>query len=79
VGGGGYDDAVKRSKVVATARAHCAHCHREIIWHGNPHRPFCSVSCRLIDLGVWLDERYRIAGARAEATLHDDDAADSYG
>jgi endogenous inhibitor of DNA gyrase (YacG/DUF329 family) len=25
-----------------------------------PHRPFCSLTCRLIDLGVWLDERYRI-------------------
>jgi len=26
------------------------------------HRPFCSLACRLIDLGVWLDERYRIGG-----------------
>jgi endogenous inhibitor of DNA gyrase (YacG/DUF329 family) len=24
------------------------------------HRPFCSLRCRLIDLGVWLDEGYRI-------------------
>jgi hypothetical protein len=29
-------------------------------WHDNPQRPFCSLTCRLIDLGVWLDERYRI-------------------
>jgi endogenous inhibitor of DNA gyrase (YacG/DUF329 family) len=28
----------------------------------NPHRPFCSLTCRLLDLGVWLDEGYRIAG-----------------
>ncbi|MEK7839506.1 MAG: DNA gyrase inhibitor YacG [candidate division NC10 bacterium] len=33
-----------------------------VVWQGNPNRPFCSLSCRLIDLGVWLDERYRIAG-----------------
>jgi endogenous inhibitor of DNA gyrase (YacG/DUF329 family) len=33
---------------------------REIPWHGNPHRPFCALRCRLIDLGVWLDEGYRI-------------------
>jgi endogenous inhibitor of DNA gyrase (YacG/DUF329 family) len=33
-----------------------------MVWRGNPHRPFCSLSCRLIDLGVWLDERYRIPG-----------------
>jgi endogenous inhibitor of DNA gyrase (YacG/DUF329 family) len=26
----------------------------------NPHRPFCSLTCRLVDLGVWLDEGYRI-------------------
>jgi len=41
-------------------RARCAQCRREIAWLGNPHRPFCSLSCRLVDLGVWLDERYRI-------------------
>jgi uncharacterized protein len=29
-------------------------------WAGNPHRPFCSLTCRLLDLGVWLDEGYRI-------------------
>ena len=28
----------------------------------NPHRPFCGLTCRLIDLGVWLDERYRVEG-----------------
>jgi endogenous inhibitor of DNA gyrase (YacG/DUF329 family) len=31
-------------------------------WTGNPHRPFCSAACRLVDLGGWLDERHRIAG-----------------
>jgi endogenous inhibitor of DNA gyrase (YacG/DUF329 family) len=28
--------------------------------HGNIQRPFCSLHRRLIDLGVCLDERYRI-------------------
>jgi uncharacterized protein len=36
-------------------------------WAGNPQRPFCSLTCRLIDLGGWLDERYRIADRDAEA------------
>jgi endogenous inhibitor of DNA gyrase (YacG/DUF329 family) len=27
--------------------------------------PFCSDRCRLIDLGRWLGEEYRIAGERA--------------
>jgi hypothetical protein len=28
--------------------------------------PFCSGRCRLIDLGRWLDEEYRIAGPPAD-------------
>ena len=38
----------------------CPTCRQRATWRGNPHRPFCSITCRLIDLGVWLDERYRI-------------------
>lgn len=29
----------------------------------NPHRPFCSERCKLIDLGAWAEERYAIPGA----------------
>jgi hypothetical protein len=35
-------------------------CGEATSWQGNPQRPFCSLTCRLIDLGSWLDERYRI-------------------
>jgi uncharacterized protein len=42
--------------------AHCPRCGAAVAWSGNPHRPFCSLACRLIDLGGWLDERYRIPG-----------------
>lgn len=31
-------------------------------WDGNPDRPFCSARCRVVDLGNWADERYRVAG-----------------
>ena len=31
----------------------------------NRFRPFCSERCRLIDLGAWADERYRVPGAAA--------------
>ena len=41
----------------------CPACRREVLRRENPHRPFCSITCRLIDLGVWLDEGYRIPGA----------------
>jgi len=40
----------------------CPRCGLRREWSGNPHRPFCSLTCRLIDLGAWLDERYRVAG-----------------
>ena len=31
----------------------------------NRSYPFCSDRCRLIDLGKWLGEEYRIPGGRA--------------
>jgi hypothetical protein len=37
----------------------------------NPHRPFCSERCKLIDLGAWLTEKQRIAGE--EVPSADDD------
>lgn len=39
----------------------CPRCRRVAPWQANPHRPFCSLTCRLLDLGLWLDEGYRIA------------------
>jgi uncharacterized protein len=56
----------RRSK--GARAAHCPRCHREIVWYGNPHRPFCSFACRLLDLGVWLDEGYRIEAERLSST-----------
>jgi len=40
----------------------CPTCRQPAPEAANPHRPFCSLSCRLLDLGVWLDEGYRIEG-----------------
>lgn len=39
----------------------CPICHNEAAVEGNPHRPFCSERCRLIDLDHWLSGRYRIS------------------
>jgi len=44
----------------------CPTCRAKTAWEGNPHRPFCSLTCRLIDLGVWLDERYRLPETRVD-------------
>jgi uncharacterized protein len=47
----------ERTKITVT----CPNCGAAAQWRPNPHRPFCSLTCRLVDLGVWLDEGYRIA------------------
>lgn len=40
----------------------CPECGKMIAWDTeNPYRPFCSERCKLIDLGAWASERYRIA------------------
>lgn len=36
----------------------------------HPPRPFCSARCKLIDLGNWLDEKYRVSEPIAD--LEDD-------
>lgn len=41
-----------------------------------PPAPFCSQRCKMVDLGNWLDERYRIpvdAGWEAPGDLPDED------
>jgi uncharacterized protein len=40
----------------------CPTCGGTVTWSDNPARPFCSLTCQLVDLGVWLDEHYRLAG-----------------
>lgn len=40
----------------------CPSCSQKNTWHAeNPYRPFCSERCRLIDLGEWASENYRVA------------------
>ena len=38
----------------------CPICKREVSF-GDPHMPFCSERCRLIDLGNWSAEKYVIS------------------
>jgi len=41
-----------------------------------PQFPFCSQRCRLIDLGRWLGERYRLDASPEEEQTPDSDVAD---
>jgi endogenous inhibitor of DNA gyrase (YacG/DUF329 family) len=36
-------------------------------WQDYPDYPFCTRRCRIIDLGRWLGEEYRVAGKDAPA------------
>jgi endogenous inhibitor of DNA gyrase (YacG/DUF329 family) len=39
----------------------CPHCGKKDTWSPtNAARPFCSDRCKLIDLGEWADEKYKI-------------------
>jgi endogenous inhibitor of DNA gyrase (YacG/DUF329 family) len=39
----------------------CPRCERPVEWSPNSrYRPFCSERCKLIDLGEWATEAYRI-------------------
>jgi uncharacterized protein len=40
----------------------CPTCRAEAALDGNPHRPFCSERCAMVDLSGWLGERFRIPG-----------------
>ena len=38
----------------------CPKCSKEVLWDNNKWRPFCSERCKMIDLGTWAKEDYRI-------------------
>lgn len=42
----------------------CPICQRTVTYTSNkevPFRPFCSEHCKLVDLGRWLNEEYRVS------------------
>ena len=57
----------------------CPTCNRRIEWDDNPFRPFCSERCKLIDLGRWVDEEYRVPGraVTSEQSLEEEEASET--
>ncbi len=44
-----------------SAKIRCPTCGRPVAWTPqSPFRPFCSERCKLLDLGEWLTDGYRI-------------------
>ena len=55
----------------------CPTCKREFTWtEAALWRPFCSERCRIIDLGNWAMEKYRVPGPPAHGP---DDSGDDHG
>lgn len=46
---------------MAPRLVNCPRCGTKVLWStDNPWRPFCSENCKMIDLGAWATESYRI-------------------
>ena len=54
----------------------CPECKKEAPWDNNEWRPFCSERCKMIDLGSWAKEDFRISEDTDRVTIdknHPDD------
>lgn len=40
----------------------CPTCGKPVERKDNPFRPFCSERCKMVDLGRWVNEEYRLPG-----------------
>lgn len=60
--------------VSAIQSVKCPQCRKEAPLAENPYRPFCSKRCKMIDLGVWATEGYRIPGEKAPEAEDEDDS-----
>jgi endogenous inhibitor of DNA gyrase (YacG/DUF329 family) len=45
----------------------CPVCRKKTTWEENPYKPFCSERCKLIDLGKWAFEEYKVPGEPDES------------
>jgi endogenous inhibitor of DNA gyrase (YacG/DUF329 family) len=67
------------SERTVPAKVKCPTCRKEVSWEHNPHRPFCSERCQLIDLGAWAQECYRIPAEEMDFDSDEEDADDEEG
>lgn len=68
--GNGRDDA----PAGAGRTVPCPQCGAPAPWADNPNRPFCSERCKLIDLGAWAEEKYRVPGEEIPSEGEDEDS-----
>ncbi len=50
----------------------CPRCSTTVAWDAeNRYKPFCSERCKMIDLGAWANEEYRVAAVEQEDEVED--------
>jgi endogenous inhibitor of DNA gyrase (YacG/DUF329 family) len=49
----------------------CPQCGNLIEYENNPHRPFCSVRCKTLDLGDWASEKYAVPSEETADVKHE--------
>ncbi|ENV10864.1 MULTISPECIES: DNA gyrase inhibitor YacG [Acinetobacter] len=57
----------------------CPRCGEASTWEGNQFRPFCSERCKLIDLGAWASDEYKLPtqdAPQADQKRNEDDYED---
>ncbi len=57
----------------------CPRCGEPSQWQNNVFRPFCSERCKMVDLGAWASDEYRVAtqdSPAAEGQKNADDYED---
>lgn len=42
----------------------CPKCKKKFNYYASEFRPFCTEKCRLIDLGLWLNESYTVPASK---------------
>lgn len=55
------NDDQKKANLKSEFKVKCPQCGLlSLFSSNNPHRPFCSERCQMIDLGAWASEDYKV-------------------
>ncbi len=61
-------------------KVRCPTCRKETDYSAdNPSRPFCSDRCKILDLGAWADEKYRVPLSEQESSAVNEKSDESPG
>jgi endogenous inhibitor of DNA gyrase (YacG/DUF329 family) len=63
---------------VGKKTVNCPQCGKNVVWDATSRfRPFCSERCKMIDLGAWATESYRIPVQEDNDALEEDEGGEA--